>query len=51
MALIVGIENIINTNKPTKKNLRYLISDNNGKILKNSFYLNSLINNTNWKRL
>tara|TARA_Y100001970_G_C14023022_1_gene744536 strand:+ start:168 stop:506 length:339 start_codon:yes stop_codon:yes gene_type:complete len=37
--------------KPTNKNLRYLISDTNGKILKNSFDLNSLINNTNWKRL
>ena len=33
------------------KNLRYLITDTNGKILKNSFDLQSLIKNTNWKKL
>ena len=37
--------------KPSNKNLRYLITDINGKILKNSFELRSLLNNTNWKRL
>ena len=37
--------------KPTNKNLRYLITDTNGKILKNSFELRSLLNNTDWKRL
>ena len=37
--------------KPTNKNLRYLITDTNGKILKNSFELKSLLNNTDWKRL
>ena len=37
--------------KPSNKNLRYLITDTNGKILKNSFELSSLINNTNWKKL
>ena len=37
--------------KPSNKNLRYLITDTNGKILKNSFELKSLLNNTDWKRL
>ena len=37
--------------KPKNKNLRYLITDTNGKILKNSFDLNVLLTNTNWKKL
>ena len=37
--------------KPSNKNLRYLITDTNGKILKNSYELKLLINNTNWKKL
>ena len=37
--------------KPSNKNLRYLITDTNGKILKNSFELRSLLKNTNWKKL
>tara|TARA_Y100001936_G_scaffold245088_1_gene286504 strand:+ start:577 stop:924 length:348 start_codon:yes stop_codon:yes gene_type:complete len=37
--------------KPKNKNLRYLITDTNGKILKNSNNLNLLLKNTNWKRL
>ena len=37
--------------KPLNKNLRYLITDTNSKILKNSHELKSLINNTNWKKL
>ena len=37
--------------KPKNKNLRYLITDTNGKILKNSFDLNLLLKNTNCKRL
>ena len=37
--------------KPSNKNLRYLITDTNGKILKNSYELKALINNTNWKKL
>ena len=37
--------------KPYNKNLRYLITDTNGKILKNSYELKALINNTNWKKL
>jgi len=37
--------------KPKNKNLKYLITDTNGKILKNSYDLNSLIRNTKWKKL
>ena len=37
--------------KPKSKNLKYLITDTNGKILKNSFELRLLLKNTNWKRL
>ena len=37
--------------KPKNKNLRYSITDTNGKILKNSFDLNQLLKRTNWKKL
>ena len=37
--------------KPKNKNLKYLITDTNGKILKNSFDLRLLLINTSWKRL
>ena len=37
--------------KPKNKNLKYLITDTNGKILKNSFELRLLLNDTNWKKL
>ena len=37
--------------KPSNKNLRYLITDTNGKILRNSSDLQNLIKNTNWKKL
>jgi hypothetical protein len=37
--------------KPNNKNLKYLITDTNGKILKNSFDLTILLSNTNWKKL
>tara|TARA_B100001063_G_scaffold174127_1_gene163227 strand:- start:213 stop:554 length:342 start_codon:yes stop_codon:yes gene_type:complete len=37
--------------KPKNKNLKYLITDTNGKVLKNSFDLRLLLNNTNWKKL
>ena len=37
--------------KPKNKNLRYLITDTNGKILRNSDNLSSLLKNTNWKKL
>ena len=37
--------------KPKNKNLRYLVTDNTGKILKNSFDLKILLENTNWQKL
>ena len=37
--------------KPKNKNLKYSITDTNGKILKNSFDLSLLLKNTNWKKL
>ncbi|MDA7686191.1 DUF2794 domain-containing protein [Candidatus Pelagibacter sp.] len=37
--------------KPKNKNLKYLITDTNGKILKNSFELRTLLKDTNWKKL
>jgi len=37
--------------KPKNKNLKYLVTDNNGKILKNSFDLKKLLTNINWKKL
>ena len=37
--------------RPKNKNLKYLITDTSGKILKNSYELKSLLKNTNWKKL
>ena len=37
--------------KPANKNLRYLITDTNGKISKNSFDLKILLKNINWKKI
>ena len=37
--------------KPINKNLKYLITDSNGKILKNSFDLEILLKKINWKKL
>jgi len=37
--------------KPNNKNLKYLITDSNGKVLKNSYDLEVLLKNTNWKNL
>ena len=37
--------------KPSNKNLKYLITDTNNKILENSFNLKILLKNTNWKKL
>jgi len=46
-----AIYNICKNFKPKSKNLKYLITDMNGKILKNSFELGLLLKNTNWKKL
>ena len=37
--------------KPKNKNLKYLVTDSNGKILKNSFDLKNLLIDINWKKL
>ena len=37
--------------KPSNKSLKYLITDSNGKVLKNSFDLEVLLKNANWKNL
>tara|TARA_B100000427_G_C15149929_1_gene438273 strand:- start:48 stop:386 length:339 start_codon:yes stop_codon:yes gene_type:complete len=37
--------------KPSNKNLKYLITDSKGKILKNSNDLKNLLKNINWKKL
>ena len=37
--------------RPKNKNLKYLITDTSGKILKNSLDLKILLKNTNWKKL
>ena len=37
--------------KPNNKSLKYLVTDSNGKILKNSNDLKSLLKNINWKNL
>ena len=37
--------------KPKNKNLKYLITDTSGQILKNSYELKILLKNTNWKKL
>ena len=37
--------------KPNNKNLKYLITDYNGKVLKNSSNLEILLKNINWKNL
>ena len=37
--------------KPSNKNLKYLITDSNGKVFKNSNELKVLLKNANWKNL
>ena len=46
-----AVYNICKDFKPMNKNLKYLITDTKGKILKNSYLLESLLKNTNWKKL
>ena len=46
-----AVYNISKNFKPSNKNLKYLITDTNGKILKNSYDLRILLKNTNWKKL
>tara|TARA_B100000941_G_C28082239_1_gene339314 strand:- start:154 stop:498 length:345 start_codon:yes stop_codon:yes gene_type:complete len=37
--------------KPSNKNLKYIVTDSRGKILKNSSDLDNMLRNTNWKKL
>ena len=46
-----AVYNICKDFKPMNKNLKYLITDTKGRILRNSYILESLIKNTNWKKL
>ena len=46
-----AVYNICKNFKPIDKNLKYSITDTKGRILKNSYLLESLLTNTNWKKL
>ena len=46
-----AVYNICKNFKPASKNLKYLVTDTKGRILKNSEYLDNLLRKTNWKRL
>ena len=46
-----AVYNICKNFKPTNKNLKSLITDTKGKIIKNSYFLENLLKNTNWKKL
>ena len=46
-----AVYNICKNFKPISKNLKYSITDTKGRILKNSYLLESLLTNTNWKKL
>ena len=37
--------------RPSNNNLKYLVTDSKGKILKNSNDLDNMLKNTNWKKL
>ena len=45
------VYNICKDFKPMNKNLKYLITDTKGRILRNSYILENLVKNTNWKKL
>ena len=46
-----AIYNICKDFKPMNKNLKYLITDTKGKILRNSYILENLLRSANWKKL
>tara|TARA_B100001121_G_scaffold88704_1_gene78777 strand:- start:812 stop:1150 length:339 start_codon:yes stop_codon:yes gene_type:complete len=46
-----AVFNICKNFKPVNKNLKYLITDTKGKILKNSYLLEELLRSINWKKL
>ena len=45
-----AVYNICKDFKPMNKNLKYLITDTKGRILRNSYLLESLLKNINWKK-
>ena len=46
-----AIYNICKNFKPVNKNLKYLITDTKGTVLKNSYLLENLLKKTDWKKL
>ena len=46
-----AVYNICKNFKPKNKNLKYLITDTKGTVLKNSYFLENLLKKTNWKKL
>ena len=46
-----AVYNICKNFKPLNKNLRYLITDNRNRIIKNSDNLEVLLNNIDWKKI
>ena len=46
-----AVYNICKNFKPVNKNLKYLITDTKGNVLKNSYLLENLLKKTDWKKL
>ena len=46
-----AVYNICKNFKPSNKNLRYLITDNRNRIIKNSYNLEVLLSNIDWKKI
>ena len=46
-----AVYNICKNFKPVNKNLKYLITDTKGTVLKNSYLLENLLKKTDWKKL
>ena len=46
-----ALYNICKNFKPKDKNLKYFITDSKGKIIKNSYDLEILLRNINWKKI
>ena len=46
-----AVYNISKNFKPSNKNLKYLITDNRNRIIKNSDNLEVLLNNIDWKKI
>ena len=45
-----AVYNICKNFKPVNKNFKYLITDTKGAVLKNSYLLENLLKNTDWKK-